>query len=219
MQALGARGFPRIEERLHRLPTGFHAVGALKQDVVADHAVVDQRLIAGSRLRLEVILVAEFHLNAVDPDRGSGHFGVELQRDAFGRLDADHKVVLRQRLRGGAAEHGERRLLELDRHFGALDPERLAGAQVKGNAGPAPVIDGQFQRGIGFDGAAGLDVLGLAIVFNLGVADLAALILAAHGILQSVSLTLGLNRRQHVGLLGAHRMRIEPDRRLHRDQR
>ena len=51
LQPLGAGLLPGIEERLHRLPAGFDAVGALKQDVVADHAVVDQRLIAGATAR------------------------------------------------------------------------------------------------------------------------------------------------------------------------
>src|SRR6185312_11410591 len=66
LDALAAGPFPCIEERLHCLPAGLDAVGALKQDVVADHAVVDQRLITGTRLGLEVILVAEFHLDPVD---------------------------------------------------------------------------------------------------------------------------------------------------------
>src|SRR5581483_7518933 len=74
---------PGIEEGLHRAPAGFHAVGALEQDVVADHAVVDQRLVAGRRLRLEVVLVAELHLDAVDIDRWPRHLGVELQLDAL----------------------------------------------------------------------------------------------------------------------------------------
>src|SRR5258708_17995281 len=52
-QAPGARFLPRVEEWLHRLPAGLDAVGALKQAVVAAHAVVDQRLIPGSRLRLQ----------------------------------------------------------------------------------------------------------------------------------------------------------------------
>src|SRR6202035_516557 len=43
LDALGAGLVPGVEERLHRLPAGFDAVGALEQDVVADHAVVDQR--------------------------------------------------------------------------------------------------------------------------------------------------------------------------------
>src|ERR1035438_6227205 len=114
----GARLLPGIKERLHRLPAGLHAVGALEQDVVADHAVVDQRLIAGRGLGLEVILVAEFHLDAVDRNRRTRHLGVELQRDAFGRLDADDKIVLRQPVHRRVAEHREWRLLELDRDLG-----------------------------------------------------------------------------------------------------
>ena len=66
---------------------------------------------------------------------------------------------------------------------------------------------------------SGLDVLGLAIVLDLGVADLAAAILAAHRILQRLGLALGLDRGEHLGLLRAHRMGVESRRRLHRDQR
>src|SRR5712692_236676 len=78
LQAFGADLLPRIKERLHRLPAGLHAIGALKQDVVADHAVIDQRLIAGGWLGLEVVLVAELHLDAVDGNRRTRHLGVEL---------------------------------------------------------------------------------------------------------------------------------------------
>src|ERR1700744_887572 len=53
----GARLFPGVQKWLHGLPAGFDAVGALKQNVVADHAVIDQRLVTGARLGLEVILV------------------------------------------------------------------------------------------------------------------------------------------------------------------
>ena len=71
LQPLAAGLLPGVEERLHRLPAGLDAVGALKQDVVADHAVIDQRLVAGRRFGLEVILVAELHLDAVDLNRSA----------------------------------------------------------------------------------------------------------------------------------------------------
>src|SRR6195952_5125331 len=149
LQSLGARLLPGVEERLHRPPAGLDAVGALKQDIVADHAVVDQGLIAGARLGLEVVLVAEFHFDAAGRDRGTRNLGIELQRDAFVRLDADHQMIFGERLDGCASEHPERRFLELDRDFGALDAERLAGAQVEGNAGPTPVVDLQLEGDVG----------------------------------------------------------------------
>ena len=42
---------PGIEDRLHHPPSGLDVVGALEQRRVADHAVVDQRLVAGVRRR------------------------------------------------------------------------------------------------------------------------------------------------------------------------
>src|ERR1700690_1525083 len=69
LQSLGAGLLPGIEKGLYRLPAGLDAVGALEQDVITDHAVVNQRFIAGGGLHLEVVLVAEFHLDAVDIDR------------------------------------------------------------------------------------------------------------------------------------------------------
>src|SRR6266852_2574605 len=71
LQAIGAGLLPGIEEGLHRPPARLDAIGALEQDVVTDHAVIDQRFVAGRGLGLEVILVAEFHLDAVDPDGGT----------------------------------------------------------------------------------------------------------------------------------------------------
>src|SRR5581483_10314267 len=138
-QSLGARSSPGIKERLNRTPTGFHAVGALKQNIVADHAVVDQGLIASCGVSREVVLVKKLHLYAVDPDHRPWYFGVELQSDAFGRFDANDKIVLSQLLDRGTPKHRERRFAEFDRHFRALPGERLAGAQVKGDPGPAPV--------------------------------------------------------------------------------
>ena len=44
-------------------------------------------------------------------------------------------------LDGGVAEKHERRAAELDDDFGCALSEAFAGAQIKGNAGPAPVVD------------------------------------------------------------------------------
>ena len=33
----------------------------------------------------------------------------------------------------------------MDNDFGSAAPETLAGAEIKGNAGPAPVIDKKFE--------------------------------------------------------------------------
>ena len=45
------QGLPDVEDRLHDRPAGFDHVGALEQRGVADHAVVEQPLVAGARRR------------------------------------------------------------------------------------------------------------------------------------------------------------------------
>src|ERR1700730_15801950 len=179
-QPLGTRFFPGIEERLHCLPGGFDAVGALKQNVVADHTVIDQRLIAGRWLYLEVVPVTEVHPDAADSDCRSWHFAVELQRDAFGRLDADDKIVLGQALDRRALKHRKWRLAEFDRHFRALHGKRLARAQVEGDAGPPPIVDFQFHRDISLGRAVRPDIRALAVIRDFGLADLSGGVLAAH---------------------------------------
>ncbi len=218
-QPLATGSRPGIEEWLHRLPAGLDAVGALEQDVVADHAVVDQGLIAGAGRRPEVILVLEAHFHAVDRHRWPRHLGVELQGDAFGRLDPDHQVVLRQPLHLGGAEHRERRLLEANCHFRALRSQGLASAQIERHAGPAPVVDGQLHRRVGFCDAGGIDIRGVAIVPDLLVAVATRHVLSADGVVERLFGSLDLDGGQHFALFRTHRVRIEPRRRFHSDQR
>src|ERR1700741_26967 len=58
-QALAAGVAPGLHERLHPVPAGLDTVGARIENGVADHAVIDQRLVAGRRRHLEIILVFE----------------------------------------------------------------------------------------------------------------------------------------------------------------
>src|SRR6516162_7163742 len=80
----------RVEERLHDAPAGFDAVGPRIKNGVADHAVINQRFIAGTRCRFEIIIVAECHAHAAERDGGSRNLGVELETDAFIGLNANH---------------------------------------------------------------------------------------------------------------------------------
>ena len=53
------------------------------------------------------------------------------------------------RVGGQAVEEHERGLLELNADFGGPLGEPLAGAQIEGNPGPAPVFNLQSHSGIG----------------------------------------------------------------------
>src|SRR5262245_13560130 len=45
---------PCIEERLHHSPTGLDPIRPLEQDRVPDHAIIDQRLVAGARCGVKI---------------------------------------------------------------------------------------------------------------------------------------------------------------------
>src|SRR4029450_5013726 len=92
----GAGFAPGVEERLPDAPARLDTIGPLKQDRVPDHAIVDERLVAAGRRRCKITLVAERHTHPTDADRRAWHLGVELQRDAFDRLDAQYQEVLRK---------------------------------------------------------------------------------------------------------------------------
>src|SRR5262249_52850907 len=117
---------PYIEERLDHSPTGLDLVCPLEQDRVPDHAIIDQRLVAGARCGVKIILVFKCHADARNRDHRTRHLGAELQTDALVGLNADDQEILRQPVDRRVAKHGERSLLELDRHFSSLGLERLS---------------------------------------------------------------------------------------------
>src|SRR6516162_2182447 len=54
-KVLAAGAAPGVDEGLDHAPAGFDSVGALEQDGVADHAVIDQRLVSGARRNVDVM--------------------------------------------------------------------------------------------------------------------------------------------------------------------
>ena len=79
---------PGVEDRLHRLPTGFHGVGALKQRRVANHAVIEQRFVAGIGRDFEIVLVGEIHADVAEPHDRARALGGEFQCDSLIRLES-----------------------------------------------------------------------------------------------------------------------------------
>ena len=70
-----------------------------------------------------------------------------------------------------ALEDVQRRLAELDRDFGRALGQPLAGAEVERHAGPAPAVELQPQRDVGFGRRRRADAFFLAIARHFGAAD------------------------------------------------
>ena len=107
-------------------------------------------------------------------------------------------------------------LLELDDDFRDAGGEALAGAQVEGNAGPAPVGD------VGLDGDEGLGVALAAELVEIALHRAArggtGPVLAAHRCLRGLGAADALQRAQHLQLLVAHRIGVHRGGRFHGDE-
>ena len=85
-------------------PTGLHAVRALEQCRIPDHAVINQGFVAGARSILEVILVVEIHMDLTQLDGRAGNFSAKGQRGPLIRLQFENECVGFEFLSLGLAE-------------------------------------------------------------------------------------------------------------------
>ncbi len=121
---------------------------------------------------------------------------------------------------GRLSEHDEGCPLELDGDLGVARGQPLAGAQVEGHIGPAPVVDHQLERGVRLGGGVAGHVRFRAIPRDLlAIRHHPVAILSPHRQVEHLIGLDRLDRAQDLALLVAHRVRLEGDRRLHGDER
>ena len=207
---------PDVDDRLNDAPAGFDHVGALEERRVADHAIAQEALVAGAVFDAEIIAVVEVHVDEAELHHGARNFRAEAERDAFFRLDVNDQAIRFEIFYGGVAEEDEWRAAKLDDDFGGALREALAGAEVEGNAGPAPVVDLEFQRDEGFGVGVGCDVGLAAIAGNMFAVDGAFVVLAADGVGENILGHERLNGVEDFGLFVADFVGVEGDGRLHR---
>src|SRR4029077_21040149 len=99
--------------------------------------------------------------------------------------------------------------------FSSALGEALAGAEVEGNAGPAPVVYEKFQGDEGFGVGLGIDVGFVAVASELLAVHFARAVLAANRVGEDFLGSEGLNGVQDFGLLVADFVGVEGDGRLH----
>ena len=149
--------------------------------------------------------------------RAAGDLRAELQRDALVGLEREHELVGFDPEGAilGEGEVGDG--LQRDRDLGDLAREALAGAQVEGDAGPAPVVDFQAQRRKRLRGRA----LAHAVLFEISRDVLAAGVpggvLRARGDLGDLVGLGRMDRVQDLDLLVADFLGGEAHRGLHCD--
>ena len=111
-------------------------------------------------------------------------------------------------------EEKQGRLLELDGDLGDALGEALAGADVEGDSGPAPVFDLEAEGGVGLGLGARVDAVFLAVADDGLAVDGAGAVLAADG----VGGVDGGDGLPDLDLFGADGGGLEGDGRLHGDE-
>ena len=114
--------------------------------------------------------MADAHLRA-------GTFGAKGKGDAFIRLNIQHQAV---GFDLAFAKHNMRRAMKLNDNLGAAFRQPFPGAQIKGNARPAPIIDQELHGDEGVRAGMRIDARFLTVSRNGLALDHSRPILPAH---------------------------------------
>src|SRR5580700_5838303 len=126
-------GSPRIQHRLNHPPTRLHHIRALEQSSVADHAVVQQPLVAGVVVTPKIARVVKVHVHQPEMHDRAWNLRSESQRDSFVGLNVNHQPVRLQIGNLRLAEQHEGRSPKLDGDFRGASRQMFSRAQVKRN--------------------------------------------------------------------------------------
>ncbi len=143
-------------------PLGLDLVATGEQSRITAHRVEQKGLVSDWSGGSERVAIGEVHVDAAGAHMRARSFGLEIQRDALVGLNAHGDDIVMDVIRV-SREQRLRRALEVDRNFRKLVRQPFAGADVKGNSRPTPVIYAEFHGDVGFGERLGIDAWLLAI--------------------------------------------------------
>src|SRR5437879_11006535 len=191
---------PDIDNGLDHVPARFDHVCALKESGIAGHAIAQEAFVTSTVFGAEVGAVIKIHVYQAELHDCAGHFCAEAERDTFIGLDVNDQPIGFEIFHGGVAEEYEWRATELNDDFCGALPQPLAGAEIKRDAGPAPVVDLQLHGDEGFRVGLGRNVRLAAIADDGYTVDDAWPVLSAHHAGEHIFRAEGLNSVQDFGL-------------------
>lgn len=158
---------PTLADGVDDAPSFEDLVVPGKEGRIAKNGIAEEAFVGFGGVGTELVRVAKLHIDGLHA-AASRAFGVEAEVDALIRLEADMHGVTAEKITKLRAEEGSGRATKDDDDFGRAGGEVFAGAKIERDAGPAPVIDLDFESGVGFGGGVGMDAVGLAIALVLG---------------------------------------------------
>src|SRR3984893_9589780 len=182
---------------------------------MANHAIAQEALVTGAVFRSEIGGIIELHIHHAELHDGARNFGTEAEGNTFIGLNVNDQAIGFQIADRGVAEKDERRAAKLNPAFGVALRKALAGAQVKRNTGPTPIVNLQFQSDKRFGVRITSDVRFTAISDHSLGTDGAWAVLATNHTGEDFFRTKRLNGVENFRLLVADFVGVEGNWRLH----
>src|SRR5229473_2303454 len=206
---------PNVEDGIHKRPRRLDGVTAVEERGVAAETIVHQSCVRAARCFSKPFPVAEIHGDVSDAHLGSGPFGPKGNRNTFIGLNVENETI---GFDVALAKNDVGRAAELDHDLRAAFSEALAGSNVEGDAGPAPVVDQKFARdkslGLGCRIHAGF----FAVAQRRLIPEFSGSILPANHRLRDHFQIEGADGLQHLQFFVAHGCCIKRRGRFHCNQ-
>ena len=148
-------------------PSFDYFIVAGKKGGVPKNGIPEESFVSFGRVRAEFAGVAELHIDGLD-GVATRALGIEAEVNTLVGLQTDMHGVTSEKVAELGPEKGGGGAPKHDDDFRGAGGEGFARAKVEGDARPAPVINLNFERGVGFGGGVRIHTVALAVAFVLG---------------------------------------------------
>ena len=158
---------PTMANGIDDSPCLEHLVVPGKEGGVSKNSIPEESFVRFGGVGTELAGVTELHIDGLN-GAASGAFGIEAEVNTLVGLEANmHGVTPEKVSEFGPKESGGWTTKD-DDNFGGASGEGFSGAKIEGDTRPAPVIDLNFESGVGFGGGVRVDAVALAVALVLG---------------------------------------------------
>ena len=158
---------PTLADGIDNAPSFEDFVGSCEEGGITKNGVAEEAFVGLGGVGTELAGVAKFHIDGLD-GATSRLFGVEAKVDSFVGLQADVHGVATEKIAEFCSKEGGGWTTEDDNDLGGTGGKGFAGAKIEGDAGPAPIINLNFESGVGFRSGLWIDAVALSVAFVLG---------------------------------------------------
>ena len=153
---------PSVANGVDNSPCLEHLVVTCKECGVSENGIPEESFIRFRRVGTEFAGVTELHIDRLN-GTASRAFCIEAEMHALVGLEANmHRIAAEEVPEFRTKESGGW-TTKYDDNFRGASRESFSGTKIEGNTRPAPVIDLNFEGGVGFSGGVWIHTIRLAI--------------------------------------------------------